>query len=380
MKPCSYCGRQNADDQHFCGECGTELAAEECPVPVEASGPQIKIVTPRASRLLSAGFFKGAEPLDLSPVDLGGSFESGFTHPDWKAVATTIKKVFVKEQWPQAWREVGIKWLAQLQEDLGGDYRKHESWNFLLLSSEANPENEAMLRIAESAHETLEAQLEFSTPLRALYGKRVILVFNEQDDYYSYISHFHQEGHHSLSAGVFLRDGYMHVALPFSSIQLVRQVLIHELTHISLAGLQIPTWLNEGLAQRLERNIGWTMGGGARFQPVILDRDLAQEHYAWWNEENVQGFWAGTSFYGPDEGNKLSYNLGEILVELLSNNWGQFLDFVQNADPRDGGQDAALKCFNRCLGETLGGFLGPGNWRPSRKRIAALWELRRKET
>jgi len=119
------------------------------------------------------------------------------------------------------------------------------------------------------------------------------------------------------------------------------------------------------------------MDGGARSQSVILDRELAKEHHAWWNEENIQGFWAGTSFYGPDEGNKLSYSLGEIMVELLSNNWAYFLNFVQNADPRHGGQDAALKCLDRCLGEILGGFLGPGEWRPNRKAIAELWEQRR---
>jgi hypothetical protein len=68
--------------------------------------------------------------------------------------------------------------------------------------------------------------LSFSTPSRPLYGKRAVLAFNEQDDYYSYLSHFYREGHHGLSAGVFLSDGYRHVALPFSSIHMVQQVLI----------------------------------------------------------------------------------------------------------------------------------------------------------
>jgi hypothetical protein len=352
---------------------------DQSPSSGETPVSQVKIPTPRPSRLLSAGYFKGAELLDLSQVDLNGSYDSGFSHPDWKSIREAIKTNFPKDQWPQAWREIGIKWLAQLQEDLGGDYRQHESWNFLLLSSQTKSDNEAMLNISECANETIEAHLAFSVPLRPLYGKRVILAFDEQDDYYDYLSHFYQDGHHSLSAGVFLSDGYMHVAMPFSSISLIRQVLIHELTHNSLAGLRLPTWLNEGLSKRLERKLSWMMDGGRRSESVILDRELAQEHDAWWNEENIQGFWAGTSFYRPDEGNKLSYNLGEILVELLSNKWDAFLDFVQNADPRDAGQDAALKCLNCCLGETLGGFLGPGKWRPDRKAIAELWEQRRPE-
>ena len=74
----------------------------------------------------------------------------------------------------------------------------------------------------------------------------------------------------------------------------------------------------------------------------VLNADLAEEHHDYWNEQNIQNFWAGTSFYGPGEVNKLSYSLGEILVELIDEHWGDFLDFVKNADWRDGGQDAAL--------------------------------------
>ena len=204
----------------------------------------------------------------------------------------------------------------------------------------------------------------------------MIFAFNEQDDYYSYISYFYPEGQHALSAGIFLKLGYGHIALPFSRIQEAKQVLIHELTHNCLFGLRIPIWLNEGLSQRMEQTVG---PGGLRPRNVVLDRELAAEHHAFWTEQNIQEFWAGTSFYRPGDGNKLSYSLGEILVEVLSGQWGDFLDFVEHADPRDGGQDAALKFLDRCLGDAVGGFLGPGEWRPNRKKITELRERQRKE-
>ena len=66
----------------------------------------------------------------------------------------------------------------------------------------------------------------------------------------------------------------------------------------------------------------------------------------------------------------MSYSLGEILVNLLSEKWTDIPEFVKAADWRDGGQDAALSLLNKDLGEVMGGFLGEGNWRPQRKAIA----------
>jgi hypothetical protein len=94
------------------------------------------------------------------------------------------------------------------------------------------------------------------------------------------------------------------------------------------------------------------------------------EHHAHWTEQNIQEFWSGASFYVGDERNNLSYSLAEILTEFLSKDWSAFLEFIAEADYRDAGQDASLRILNRCLGETVGQFLGPGNWRPQRRVIA----------
>ena len=136
---------------HFCEGCGTEYKAVESAPPRRIPRSKPEYIEPRGSSLLSAGFFRGAEPLDLTPIDMGYSVVEGFSHPDWKVVRLGIRKSFPKELWPQAWREVGIRWLVQLQEDLGGSYQQYESWNFLLLSAETKEDSEAMLEIAENA-------------------------------------------------------------------------------------------------------------------------------------------------------------------------------------------------------------------------------------
>jgi hypothetical protein len=370
LKACPYCGEQNPEGAQYCVGCGTRLETEEVSPVAETTVPNRQILEQRGSNLLSAGFFKGAEPLDLSSVYMGYSFDEGFSYPDWKEVGASIRKSFSSELWPQAWREITISWLDQLREDLGGNYCLYESWNYLLLSAEPEARSRDLLGIAEDTFETIEEQLGYLTRQRKLYGKRVILAFNEEDDYYSYVSHFHADGNHAHSSGMFLGKGYGHIAVPVSSTYQIKTILAHEFTHNALFTIPIPTWLNEGLAQRME----------AIYQPrPMLDTEAAEEHRAYWNEKNIQGFWAGTSFYGPDAGNKLSYRLGELLLKLLSENWADTLEFVKHADRRDGGQDAALKYLGCSLGDAIGQFLGPGQWRPNRKTIAALWEQRNKE-
>ena len=132
----------------------------------------------------------------------------------------------------------------------------------------------------------------------------------------------------------------------------------------------IPRWLNEGLARVFDREVA-----AGRF---LVDQELADRHRAHWHEGNIQTFWAGISYHIPGEDSDLSYSLGEILVNLLSVKWSDFPEFVQTANWRDAGQDAAINFLNKDLGEILGGFLGDGNWRPQRKAIAELMNARKK--
>ena len=195
----------------------------------------------------------------------------------------------------------------------------------------------------------------------------------------SYVSYYHPDDRHGLSSGMFINKDYGHIALQFADIRRAEPVIVHEVTHNCLRHLRLPSWLNEGLARRVEKAVGRSLAGGfwsAGFGPVppILDGELAGEHHSYWNGRNIQEFWAGVSFYRPDEGIKLSYNLGEILVELLLEDGGNFLDFLENAHCQDGGQDAALKCLGRSLGDVAATFLGPGDWQPNRSAMAKAWE------
>jgi|GEM_PF-1421499 hypothetical protein len=180
--------------------------------------------------------------------------------------------------------------------------------------------------------------------------------------YYAYISYFHSEGTHILSSGVFLRGGYAHIALPYIETGDAQRTLVHELCHNLLCHLRMPLWLNEGIAVAVQNQISG--------RALVVDREIADRQRNHWNETNIQSFWSGKSYRVPGDDSELSCRLGHILVHLLSEGNRDFISFVKNADWRDAGQDAAQSILDKDLGEVLGGFLGPGNWRPQRKAIA----------
>ena len=101
--------------------------------------------------------------------------------------------------------------------------------------------------------------------------------------------------------------------------------------------------------------------------------ELAERHHAFWNEDLIQSFWAGTSFQEGGDATELSYSLAEVFVHLLSEDRATFLEFLSRAHYDDAGQTAALDCFGQSLGDVAATFLGDGNWRPVRKAIVECW-------
>lgn len=344
---CLYCGAGNPKDRKDCYLChNTLITAEEIAQAIDELIPVI-------------------HPPDMSGLQFIYEEENGLSHPDWRSMSKRVRATKTKEDWWEIFHELAKQWLLQLKADLGGHYHCYESENFLALCAEGTVATKTMLEYAENLRADLHRYCGQLWP-REWYGKHVLLIFTDQDDYYAYVSHFHQDGDHSHSQGMFLSRGYLHIAFPFTWINSSYHVIAHELVHNCTAHLRLPIWLGEGLAQKLER-----LAANRSFN---LDRDLVIKHREYWNDQNIQEFWSGTLFYVGDERNKLSYSLASILTEVLSENWPNFLDFVSQADIRDAGQDASLRILGRCLGETTVGFLGPGNWRPQRKAISEHWK------
>ena len=341
MKKCSYCGAEYSDDVVAC-------TIDETPLDIP-EGPADKIeeiTTP---------------PIDvLRKLDMGFSVVEGFSRPDWKAIQQFIKDNVAKDDLQETWRYITTTWLKELAGDLGGNSRVYQSHSFSCLSDLESDTTRKLLDYAEAVVGVIRSGLK-EAAWTGFNGKHVLLFFSEPDDYYSYISYFHGDGSHVLSWGVFTRKGYAHIALPYFDTGSAQRVLVHELCHNLVCHLPIPLWLNEGIATVVQTKMA--------NRPFMIDYELADRHRAHWNETNIYTFWSGKSFNIPGDDSELSYSLGQIMVTLLSEE-SDFIEFVKNANWRDAGQDASQNILGKDLGEIVGGFLGPGKWRPQRKAIA----------
>lgn len=304
--------------------------------------------------------------IDLSQVEGAFSFEEGFSRPDWRLISKTIKQR-VEESFDldAAWNEAARQWVMQLRSDLGGDYRVEESGRFILLTALSREISGQILAFAERIRDEIRERLQ-DAAWNPKHGKHVILLFSDQDDYYQYVSYFHRDGTHPTSGGCLISEGYVHIAAPYEP-RSFRQLLAHELTHNYVVHLSLPLWLNEGLAEFFSAAV-------KESHRTVLDHELRERHFAFWNTENIQEFWAGVSFHKPGDSNQLSYSLAEIMLNLLLEQRGDWSAFLRQAHRNDAGQTAAIECLDIDLGNLMGIFLGEGNWRPQRKAMVLLWE------
>lgn len=353
MKVCDYCGRVNEDAFAQCGECGTDFRPNHEPAK-EA----------KEETILEAPI------LNLDELPGAFSFEEGFSRPDWKVIGKAIEDRWGRGERRLPWEHATLQWTKKLATELGGKYDVSRKGSCLLLSDLEWETDQRLLHSAESAIVKIGDALP-GIAWKNFIGLHVILVFGEDDDYYQYLSWYYPEGEHPASVGVHIHEGYPHIACFYSRETSVAHTITHELVHHSINHLPVPRWLHEGLAMTTERVLG-----SQRVQ--MLSDDLPERHHRFWDEKLIQKFWAGTSFGEPGESVELSYSLAEVLLQLLAKEKEDLLAFIEAADYDDAGQTAALDCLGKCLGETVGTFLGPGNWRPQRKAIKACWEEKRK--
>lgn len=261
------------------------------------------------------------EPIDLHRIAGAFSFEEGFSRPVWRLIAKAIRESAVESpEINAAWNEAARQWVNQLRSDLGGDYRVSESQRFLLLAALDDSARARILSFAENTLGHIREQLR-EAAWNPKYGKHVILIFTDQDDYYQYVSYFHRDGIHPTSGGCLIHKDYVHIAMPYEPHGL-RQTIAHELTHNCVVHLKLPLWLN----------------------------------MAFWNSQNIQEFWCGTSFQKPGDSNQLSYSLAKVLLNLLAEYRGSWTSFITNADPRDAGQTAAMDFLGADLGNVAATF------------------------
>jgi len=292
----------------------------------------------------------------------------GFQRPDWDAIYGCVDKDHSEKDQQELWCDIARIWLEKLKTGFTKDYALHESNNFILLTAEKEKYVTLFTSFLEKSRKTILNTLPGIVADEG-FGKHVVIIFDDIDDYYSYLSYYYpEEGEFGLSAGVFLNKGYGHFAFPFQEIVEAEPIAAHELTHALLSHLTIPAWLNEGIAVNMEGHISGCT-------PYNLNAEMIARHKKFWGIEEVQGFWAGESFGRPDEGQELSYNLAQFAVSALIQNYDSFVQFANKAHYSDGGEAAANNVYEGSLGGLLTNVLGEDDWSPKPE----LWDAEKVE-
>jgi hypothetical protein len=293
--------------------------------------------------------------IDILQLSGAWTVVEGFPQPDWRVIGDYVRRTYPEANQPEVWEEACIQWLGAVRHALDADaYHLFESKNFVLLTTKTPPNAKNALAICENALVQIRSHLG-DLAWRWTNGKHAVIMFDDFDVYYRYISYFYPaEGDFSGSDATFLNRGYCLTAV--GPIRGVTGTLVHELVHLCLAPKRIPKWVNEGLAINISNAI-------TGLHSHAVNRDLVQEHEAYWTTETIQEFWRGKSFSNIDA-NRVSYSLAQILVGNMQNDYDKFYDFVKDANRSDAGEASALIHLGDSLGLIASVFLGPGDWTP----------------
>lgn len=288
-------------------------------------------------------------------------FANDLPVPNWRAVGAWVASIADPAPQAEAWARAELAWLAHLQQALGPQYHLAQHEHALLLST-LEP------RVAAATVQFMTKTLSRIGKVLAgvakapTWGKDILLVFEDEDAYYRYVSRYDPEdGEFAFSGGMHINFGCSHFATFQAELRAIEPVIAHEMTHACLCHLSIPAWLNEGLAVNTEQRL--CPPASQRYTPA----QLHWMHQQFWNEQTIQEFWSGKSFLRPDEGNLLSYDLARILVEQFAQDWDSFKLFVQQAQLEDAACEAATNVLGVDLGNTviaMFGFEATESWSP----------------
>lgn len=297
--------------------------------------------------------------LDLEQIPNALGVYEGIPRVDWKSVRADVDPYRDHPGIDRIWTELAAQWLGILGRTLGPSYRLFEGKHLLMLSPSPPERVRLLLDTGDAAYARLQNLIP-RTPGQRGFGKHAVIVAGANTHYYAYVSYYQPEQEKTIvtSGGMFLKHGYRHTVINGNRNADYR-ALVHELTHESVSHLELPLWLEEGLAQSMEDMV-------PEYRPPIIDGRQARLHRRYWSWFGTDHFWRGTSFASvPSQ--KLSYQLSDILFRNLRNHrqHGRRLgEFVTTASRKDAGAAACKACFGRTLGDVAAEFLGPGNWEP----------------
>ncbi|MBL9148203.1 MAG: hypothetical protein JNM94_05855 [Phycisphaerae bacterium] len=279
--------------------------------------------------------------------------DGGLPRPDWDTVAHRIDDVSDLRARRGLWTDAARAWLEYLADALPEPSEAVESEEVLLVLPTAVRGRESLRQLADRCVVELRRRLgalaTFPSP-----GKIVVVCLGSENSYYDYIATYYDDGAHGGSGGVQIRsDAYPHIAMPIRDVATASATLAHEMVHMALADADLPQWIEEGLAQMFEVDMG-----GAR-RSLMTERER-EESLDVWLRTGLEPLWDGSGFSSADgELQRASYDTAELMTRLLATEcrprWfgfdrrpvAKFMGFLADASAADAGDAALDEWFGR---------------------------------
>lgn len=312
---------------------------------------------------------EGAPPF---PIAKSLKRDAEFALVDWDAVYAWLEDVDEAHR-GEAWNACERGWLLHLVEALGKRYKLVESPDAIVVSTLEPQVAQATLDYVDRTVARIQRVLD-GVARRYEFGKEIVLILDDEDTYYRYVSLYYPDGEFAASGGTHINKGCTHTVIAKAELRQMEPIIAHELTHACL-DIYLPLWLHEGLAVNTESRVSG--GGGLRYGLLEMQgrQEVHDKHLGFWNETRMQAFWSGEAFHTPGDDSRLAYDLARVMVETMSKEWDTFKAFANDANWEDAGAEAA----RRHLGiEDLGAYVcalvqatpSPG-WSPDPSR----WNL-----
>lgn len=297
--------------------------------------------------------------IDLGWLDEYLVVQDDFVRADWSEIHRYVETNLSDYDQHCVWCDIARHWAKGISEPLAADCCVTKIENFIIVSHGNERFNDALGKFLEHSLRRLLYLLE-GVASDAGFGKYVVVAFDDVDSYYDYVGFYYGSGDgvYGLSSGMYINNGYGHFVFVEQDLANVEAIVAHEMTHALLSHRSLPLWLDEGLAVNMEALI-------TGMASDRLSHSVVREHQEFWSEEGIQQFWCGDSFSRSDEGQRLSYQLAQVLVSNLAQNSEDFKRFVMQSNCRDGGEEAMMNVYGASLGDLVLGFLGDATpWSP----------------
>jgi hypothetical protein len=307
--------------------------------------------------------------------------DCAFPIPRGQAFRSELQAKNVTPQQPY-WRALFQQWFTTLgpilqahSEYAPNGFRWVWHKDFILLSPLDQRRTEVLARYCERSARHICRVIPGLAQM-SKDGALPIIVFPDADTYGHYTAHFFADDEAGIaSAGMFVlaQDddspalprttpsdiaGFGHFILLADEIDRAEPTLVHEMTHALLSHLDLPLWINEGIATAVERGIALAPADPA----FVINRqqDLLRRHRQYWTESTKPSFWDGSAFQSGHS-SELAYDMAYRIVFELARDMPAFTAFAKAADPIDGGAQAAESIYGLAIDVLLDGHLAIAN-------------------